>query len=258
MTEQRIVLTGAAGRLGSALRPRLRRPGRELILLDMRPLAVPAVSGEVFVEADVRDGDSLAPIVRGAHSVVHVGGHASERPWHEIVDVNVGGTLGVLQAMAASGVRRIFHASSIHASGFEPMAHPSGAARPDTYYGVGKLAAEALLSLYADRAGMIATSARIANFTDRPDSLRGLSLWLSPDDAARLVEASIARLDPGHRVIWGVSANTRGVLDLTPGAEMGYHPLDDAEVFASTIADAPVREPLALLGASFTVRPLGG
>ena len=106
-------------------------------------------------------------------------------------------------------------ASSVHAAGYVPadsarvregMPLPA----PDTYYGVSKAALEALGGLYAGRFGMTVVSARIMVFRDLadgpPPSLRS---WLSPDDMARLVLATLTTTATGHHVVWGVSRNTR-------------------------------------------------
>ena len=89
--------------------------------------------------------------------------------------------------------------------------------RPDTYYGVGKVATEALGSLYHDRYGMQVAALRIGTFRDRPVSRRHLSTWLSPDDLCRLVDAMLRAPDLGFAVVYGISANTRRWWDLEPG-----------------------------------------
>jgi uronate dehydrogenase len=100
--------------------------------------------------------------------------------------------------------------------------------RPDTFYGVGKVATEALLRLYADRHGIDAISTRIGSFLPRPTSRRQLSTWLSHDDTVRMYDAALTTPDPGYVVVYGISANTRGWWDLAPGRALGYHPQDDS------------------------------
>ena len=108
--------------------------------------------------------------------------------------------------------------------------------RPDTFYGVGKVAAEALLSLYADRYGIDAVACRIGSFRDRPETVRNLSTWLSHDDCVRMVDAALTATAPGFAVLYGISANTRAWWDLEPGRRLGYEPQDDAEEFADSVA----------------------
>ena len=107
--------------------------------------------------------------------------------------------------------------------------------RPDTFYGVGKVAAEAVMSLYADRYGIDAVACRIGSFLPVPESTRNLATWLSHDDCVRMVEASLTTTAPGFAVLYGISANTRAWWDLEPGRALGYHPQDDAEEFADRI-----------------------
>ena len=111
--------------------------------------------------------------------------------------------------------------------------------RPDTFYGVSKVAAEALMSLFADRHGIDAVACRIGSFLDEPTTGRALSTWLSPDDCVRMVEAALTAPLPGYAVLYGISANTRAWWDLEPGRRLGYEPLDDAEVFADRVTARP-------------------
>ena len=108
--------------------------------------------------------------------------------------------------------------------------------RPDTFYGVGKVAAEALLSLYADRYALDTVSLRIGSFLDQPETLRGLSTWLSPDDCVRMVDAALTAPAPGYAVLYGISRNTRAWWDLQPGRDLGYEPQDDADAWAGEVA----------------------
>jgi hypothetical protein len=69
-----------------------------------------------------------------------------------------------------------------------------------------------------------------------------LATWLSPDDAGRLFEACLTAPAPGFRVIYGVSANTRGGWVSLDGARaLGYEPRDDAEVYAAEVLAATHR-----------------
>ncbi|GAA0355279.1 NAD(P)-dependent oxidoreductase [Microbispora corallina] len=227
----RILMTGAAGGVGTLLRPRLAREGRVLRLLDVAP--VEPGPGEEAVTADITDQDAMAKAMDGVDAVVHLGGHSVERPWAEILDVNINGTYVVLESARRAGVPHVVLASSNHAVGFHPRTDEAGDylfPRPDTFYGVSKVTKEALGSLYHDRYGMAVTCLRIGSCFERPRDPRMLATWLSPDDCARLVEAAVAA--DGYHVVWGVSANTRRWWSLEEGRAIGYEPRDDAEVFA--------------------------
>ncbi len=134
------------------------------------------------------------------------------------------------------------YASSNHAVGHTPSGEVltvDARPRPDTYYGVAKASAEALLSLYADRRGIDSVALRIGSFGDRPGSVRELSTWLSPGDAVRMVDAALRSTEPGFHVLYGISANTRAWWDLGPGRALGYDPQDDAETYADDVEPGP-------------------
>jgi uronate dehydrogenase len=157
-------------------------------------------------------------------------------------------------------VRRVVLASSNHAVGFTPRSDTPLPAtvppRPDTYYGVSKVVMEALGSLYADRYGMDIASLRIGTCLPQPVDTRSLAIWLSPDDVARLVEACLAAPPFGHRIVWGVSANTRRWWSLAEGEALGFQPTSDAEGYAAVVP--PSRpEHLQIVGGEFTEAPLG-
>jgi uronate dehydrogenase len=77
---------------------------------------------------------------------------------------------------------------------------------------------------------------RILSCFPQPRNVRMLSTWLSPDDAGRLFEACLTADRPGFRVVFGVSANTRGGwVSLAEARALGYEPQDDAEAYAAQI-----------------------
>ncbi|MEV1205370.1 NAD-dependent epimerase/dehydratase family protein [Microbispora rosea] len=252
----RILMTGAAGGVGTLLRPRLAREGRVLRLLDVVPLD--AGPGEEAVTADITDPEAMEAAMDGVDAVLHLGGHSVEQPWADILQVNINGTYVVLEAARRTGVRHVVLASSNHAVGFFPRGEDEAPdylfPRPDTFYGVSKVTKEALGSLYHDRYGMHVTCLRIGSCFERPRDVRMLSTWLSPDDCARLVEASLAA--GGFHVVWGVSANTRRWWSLEEGRAIGYEPKDDAEMYADKLIAEygepdPRESPHSLVGGAF-------
>jgi uronate dehydrogenase len=250
----RIAITGSSGRIGSLVRPHLRAAGHELVLIDQAPPAEVTL-GEEVVTADVQDLDGLTAAFAGADLVVHLAGHATEREWADILAVNIDGTRAACEAALRAGVPRLLLASSVHAAGFlptEPKVVGTPAPRPDTYYGVGKAALEALGSLYADRYGMTVVSARILHCAAEPEARFDLGAWLSPGDAARLVLAALTTQSVGHHVVWGVSRNSRRVVDLKPGEAIGFHPQDDGERWADELRDLTPPSSPHRLGGEFT------
>ena len=259
-----ILITGAAGQIGTMLRPRLARPGRTLRLLDTAPLpGRPAGPGEESVTASVTDLAAMTAACTGVDAVIHLAAIAEEAGWERILAVNIEGSYAAFEAARRAGVRRVVYASSNHAVGFTPRsgfpvpdyAFPA----PDTYYGVAKVTGEALAALYHHRYGMDAICLRILTCAEKPRNARSLSTWLSPDDAGRLFEACLTAADPGFRVAYGVSANTRGGwVSLAEARSLGYEPRDDAEAYAAeTIAEHGEPDPadpvLAYLGGEFTL-----
>lgn len=267
MDEQRVLITGAAGTIGGFLRTRLAKPGRMLRLLDVVPPAEPADGEAVEVlTGSITDADALAAACEGVGAVIHLGGCSRENTWDEILTVNIDGTQRVLDAAREAGTSRVVLASSNHAAGFRVVGvdgpaglHADSSPRPDTYYGVSKAAMEALGALYHHRFGMDVLCLRIGTCFERPWDERGLSTWLSPDDAGRLFEACLSAPAPGYRILWGVSANTRRICSLREAEELGYEPRDDAERFAAELASGPPRTPAdpVFLGGPFTTAPLG-
>ncbi len=260
-----ILVTGAAGRIGTAVTPLLRARGHRLRLLDLVP---PTAEGDEVVIGSATDDTVMRAAADGADLLLHLAGHASERPWRDIVDVNLESTRVVLDAARDAAVPVTVLASSVHAAGFVPSDRAADRvvrARPDTYYGFAKVAGEALADLYADRFGMRIVSARIMTFEERPSTARARSTWLSPGDFARLVEAALGA-PVGHAVVWGVSANTRRTVSLDAGLDVGYRPVEDAEDHVGTLArDLGLDSPDDIrpvgddpLGGVFVESPLGG
>jgi uronate dehydrogenase len=260
---ERVLITGASGVVGGFVRTRLRKAGRVLRLLDITPPAAAEPDEAVeIVTCSITDPAALGPAFEGVDALVHLGGQSREDTWANIVSANIDGTHNVLEAARTAGVRRVILASSNHAVGFRVTGEdgPDGlradsSPRPDTYYGVSKAAIEALGALYHHRFGMDVICLRIGTCFPTPWDVRGLSSWLSPDDAGRLFEACLTAPSPGYRIVWGVSDNTRRFVSLRAAEELGYRSRDDAEVFAADIPDEPIGTPF--IGGGFTTAELG-
>lgn len=246
----RILLTGAAGTIGSALLAGLPPLGWDVRGFDRLPLPG-GVAGDL-------NGPELDDAVTGVESIVHFAGVPTEAPWPELSEANVDGVVAVFEAARRHGVGRVVLASSNHAVGYTPVT-PDLAAdvapRPDTMYGVTKVFAEALGRYYHDRYGMRVACLRIGTFADRPRDTRGLSTWLSPADCVRLVDACLRSPELDYAVVWGVSANTRRTWSLEAGRALGYEPQDDAEVYAADVADPLPSD--TLVGGAFTTAAYG-
>jgi uronate dehydrogenase len=244
MSRQRILITGAAGGVGTMLRPRMARPGRTLRLLD--EVETPPLDGadEEILTGSVTDLEAMTAACQGVDAVIHLGGQSREHDIQNVLKLNVEGSYVTLEAARRAGVGRVVLASSNHAVGFHSREGiPEGglpadaSPRPDTLYGLSKVGIEAAGRMFADRYGMDVIAVRIGSWFGTPPGVRGLATWLSPDDGARLMEACIAAESPGFRLVWGISRNTRRWFSLAEGEAIGYHPQDDAEDFAAEMGD---------------------
>jgi hypothetical protein len=261
----RILVTGAAGRVGTLLRPRLARAGRVIRLTDVQ--ALEPGPGEEFVAADLTRPADMATAMKNVDAVLHLGGLSRENDWAEIRRCNIDGTQILLEAAREEGVGQVVMMGSHHAAGFH--ARPADGSdlpdyafpRPDTFYGVSKVVMEALGSLYHDRFGMNVTVIRLGSCGVQAGDVRGLATWISPDDCARLVEA--AMVAPGFHVVWGVSDNARRWWSLQEARAIGYRPREDSEDHASAVlagrGEPDLADPVhARAGGVYTTRRLGG
>jgi uronate dehydrogenase len=235
----RVLITGAAGSIGRVLTLGLTDRGHDVVGLDL----VPPREGDdrQWHVVDCTDPDAVRAVFAEERldAVVHLAGNPGEGSLTDSLSSHVVTTAALLDAAVAHDVHRIVYASSNHAVGRTSrtdLLTVDARPRPDTFYGVGKVAAEALLSLYADRYGLDTLSCRIGSFLPEPTSIRNLSTWLSHDDCVRMIEACLTAPAPGYAVLYGISANTRAWWDLEPGRALGYRPMDDAEEFADRIA----------------------
>ncbi len=233
---KKILITGAAGDVGSHLRREL--AGRyELRLSDIRPLKNLA-SGEEFIRGDCASLRDMLRVTQGVAAVVHLGGFSVEGPWEVILRANIVGAYNAFEAARRNGVRRIVFASSNHAVGFyrrdETIDHRVYP-KPDSRYGVSKAFGEALGSLYADKYGMEVVCLRIGNVNPRPMDKRRLSIWLSPRDLAQLVSIAIDRPGLRFEIMYGISGNRRRWYDNANAERLGYRPQDDSEPHAGEV-----------------------
>jgi uronate dehydrogenase len=212
--------------------------GHEVVGLDLLP--APEGDDRPWYVVDCTDPDAVRAVFAEERldAVVHVAGNPDEASLPESLSSHTVSTAALLDAAVAHDVRRFVYASSNHAVGHTPrtdLLTTETRPRPDSFYGVAKVASEALLSLYADRYGIDALSCRIGSFRHEPTSVRELSTWLSHDDCVRMVDACLTTPAPGFAVLYGISGNTRAWWDLEPGRALGYQPMDDAEEFADRI-----------------------
>jgi len=238
-----ILITGAAGRIGSLLRRSL--PGDPEIeahlggafglkvvdIIDPGPGAgdevyIGNLADAAFVEGMVADGSVRA--------IVHLAGYPREADWDVLLDANIRSTINVFEAARKAGVDRVLYASSNHAIGFYPRSRKIDAdvpQRPDTRYGLTKVFAEEMGFLYAYKFGMRAFGMRIGMFLPEPATHRSLSTWVSHPDMVRLAKVGLVA-DYTNEIVYGVSDNARSFWDNSAAERLGYRPQDRAEDYA--------------------------
>lgn len=236
-----ILITGAAGYLGSVLRAGLRDRYR-LRLTDRVPLSSPLVASEEFSQGELSDMGALDEVMRGAHVVVHLGGNLQDGPWEEILTDNIVGSYNVFECARRHGVKRVVFASSHHVVGFYRREHRVGVddpVRPDSFYGVSKVTGEALGRLYADKHGLSVICQRIGVARKRPPHRRSLSNWISERDYLELTRCSIEAKGVHFLVVYGVSATSESFYDNSSAALIGFKPQDNADSHNEEIAARP-------------------
>lgn len=144
------LITGAAGFLGSALANQLSREGHHVRGLDNLSTGDPQVLSPdvLFTRGDVKDRPKLWTLLQDIDCVYHLAARVSvpESVLYpsEYNDVNVGGTVSLMEAMRDVGVRRVVFTSSgaVYGDQREQPLKEAAAPNPRSPYAVSKLAAE--------------------------------------------------------------------------------------------------------------------
>ena len=256
MGSRRVLVTGAEGTIGTAVREHLAEH-YELACLTLTPQRF---SSHV---ADISDLDAIRPAFENVDAVVHLAASpAIETPWEEVLRNNIVGTYNVFEAARSAKVERIVFASSNHVVGMyeldgAPTIYGSddrrrydhtAAIRPDSLYGVSKAYGEALGRFYADRHGLRVFCLRIGAVRASDDPTipsenplldldadgrrnRMRAVWLSRRDCAELIARCLDVEDVPWAVVYGVSGNARRFWDLTHARDLlGWEPQDAAPI----------------------------
>lgn len=251
----RILVTGAAGRLGRRVVTVLDDLGCDVLATDR----VPASDSPCpFTQVDLLDHAAVAELVDGTDAVVHLGNHPGigRRPPQVVLSENLTMNANVFQSAAEHGVGHIVFAGTIQLIGSHldartvvteparPQLPLDGSTRPDpsNLYSLSKSMSEDMLRYYADRCGMSVTVLRFPLLHDHAESVLVPSgqetatdvlevfAGLSYDDAASAVAAVLRAPRPGYRVYLAAMANR-------------HRDLDTDELIERFYPDAPAHEP---------------
>ena len=250
---KKILVTGAAGGIGSRLRKLLKGIYPNIRWSDIRKPADLAAD-ETFIAADLSQMAQVEKIVAGVDGVVHLGGHSTEGPWDAILQANIIGCYNMFEAAYRANVKRVVFASSNHTVGFYPRSQKIGVdlrVRPDSRYGVSKAFGEALGALYAYKHGMSVTCLRIGNFGDAPIDQRRLAIWLKPDDLVQLIRIGLEHPDITFETFYGASNNEAAWWDNSNARRFGYKPQGKAEDYRAQAMAAQAMLPPDPVGDRF-------
>ena len=251
MTNRKVLITGAAGRIGQYLTNQW-RDRYNLALTDVKEAE--QTHGFPFHQADLSDFDAVRPLVDGIDTVVHLGADPRmEAPWESLLPNNVIAVYNVFEAAHQAGCRRVIFASSVNAVFGYPrdvQVKTSMPVRPPNLYGATKCWGEAVACFYADQRDLSAICLRFAAVSpwpeeddsqnERYDLDHGyVDLVLTYPDLTRLVQASIdAPDDLRFEIFHGVSDNKWKRLDISDAREkIGYDPQNDSFAMAQQLAE---------------------
>jgi nucleoside-diphosphate-sugar epimerase len=148
-----VLVTGATGRVGGRLVPRLLEAGEAVRVLARDPDRAETLRerGAEAFEGDLRDGADLVPALEGASAVIHLAAAFRGVPDEEAVAVNERATVALARASVAAGIERLVFASTnlVYGPGRGPPAREDDEPAADDAYGVyprTKLAAERALA----------------------------------------------------------------------------------------------------------------
>jgi nucleoside-diphosphate-sugar epimerase len=236
---RRILVTGAAGRIGTSLRESL--SDHRLHLHDRDLSGVQVRDNEVAFEGDIADFEGVEKAAAGCDAVIHLAADPRvSASWEDLRSPNIDGTYNVFEAARQAGARRLVFASTNHVTGMLDQQQrwpidPAGDIAPDSLYGASKAFGEALGRYYAETSELSVVCLRIGWVLERhlPDNADWRRMWLSFDDLGQLVRRSLVA-DVRFGIYYGVSANTPMLYALDNARrDLGYEPVDDSADIAA-------------------------
>lgn len=238
-------MTGAAGRVGQALRPFLGEIAERVVLSDIAEISELSAH-ESFVACELADAATVDRLVAGVDGIIHLGGISTEQPWASILAGNIEGTYNMFEAARRHGRPRIVFASTNHVIGFyrrDERLDATALPKPDTLYGLSKAFGENLASFYFDKFGQECLSIRIGSCFDKPKDRRMLATWLAVEDLFDLIARAFAAPRLGHAIVYGASANDESWWDNSRTAFLGWQPKHSSARWRAEVSAAPAEDP---------------
>lgn len=217
-----ILVTGSSGHLGEALIRTLRAQGKPSLGIDCKP------SPFTDLVASITDTDAMRRAMVGASAVIHCATlhkpHIATHGMQDFLDVNLKGTLVLLEAARDAGVDRFVFSSTTSSFGKALTPAPGAPAAwiteavtpvPRNIYGTSKVMAEQLCELFHRRDGMAVIILRLSRFfqeeDDNPDSRASFStlnaqaneLLYRRIDIADAVDAHLLAVEQASRIGFG-------------------------------------------------------
>lgn len=249
----RVLVTGAAGRLGRHVLDAVLERGHSVHAVDRNPLHRPLPSGSQFTSADLASWPGLDMAVAGSDAVLHLAAipDLDRDPEETVFLANAGLAAKLAFAMIRTGFAgRLVYASSQTAIGLAlapgnlapdrlPVdeTHP---ARPCEGYGLSKLVGEQLCALVSRRLGIPALAIRLPVVWDPADFERHVAKRLGdPAQAARSNYAYIDARDAGAAFASALDAHWRGFELIQVGADRPFADEDVRELAAARYGRVP-------------------
>jgi nucleoside-diphosphate-sugar epimerase len=233
MSENVVLITGAAGRIGSNLREFWGDRYR-LRLADINPIKEKRDHEDV-VEIDITDYQSFLNACEGVETVIHLAADPSMQAefYKTLLNLNVIGCYNAFEAARVAGCKRIIFASSINAVlGHEDKTPVKWDAPvyPINVYGATKCWGEALGRSYAHQFDLSCICVRIgaAAFVQSGEwDAESVNMGFSARDQAHLFGCCVdAPKNISFKIVNGVSKHRNSWMDLTCANELGYQPQD--------------------------------
>ena len=241
MSKKKVLITGAAGRIGRVLNEGLKDRYNIRVLYN-RTVLDQQFEEEVMV-GNITDLEKMEEAVDGCDAVIHMAGNPSmQATFEEVHEANSLGTYCIYEACVRRNCPRVIFASTNHVTGnYEKegiYVTPDMPIRPDSFYGACKAHGEGLCRYYSDKLGLGVICLRIGSFQPIKNlqnrrSDRILSSWLSYKDTVQLCWRGIEAEHIKFGIYYGISGNKRAYWDIQNAKDdLGYEPIDDAENYA--------------------------